>query len=224
MANARAREATAAAAAATVADQGGPNQIALSKQFGKAQPGYRWKSDGTLEAIPGGPADRKLSEAGIKEDRQREGAVQQANRVIAKVDDALKNVGVTTAGVGSVLSGIPGTSARNLSGTLDTIKANLGFAELQAMRDASPTGGALGAIAVQELLALQATVASLDQAQSPTQLQKSLNDIKTHYTNWKETVAGREPSNAKRKTTPQTGGASGSFDAPKMPEGFRVIR
>ncbi len=52
----------------------------------------------------------------------------------------------------------------------------------------SPTGGALGAVAVQELIALQSTVASLDQAQSPTELRKSLEKIEGHYNKWLETV------------------------------------
>lgn len=197
MTDARARESNKIAQGNFIADAGGPSQIELTKIFGKAETGRRWKPDGTLEAIPGGSADRKISEAGIKEDRQREGAIQQANRVISKVDEALGKVGYSTAGVGSVLSDVPGTPARDLRSTLDTIKANLGFAELQAMRDASPTGGALGAIAVQELMALQSTVASLDQAQSPQKLAKSLNDINKHYTNWKDAVAGRQPANPK---------------------------
>jgi hypothetical protein len=171
-------------------EAGGENQLALSKQFGKAAPGYRWKADGSQEAVPGGPADRKNTDAGIREARQREGAVKQAERVIAKVDEALGLVGYNTAGAGGAVMGVvPGTEARDLQATLETVKANLGFAELQAMRDASPTGGALGAIAVQELLALQSTVASLDRNQSPTQLRKSLGDIKKHYTAWKKAVA-----------------------------------
>lgn len=177
---------------------------------GKPPPGYRFTPEGNLEAIPGGPADRKNTDAGIREQRSRTAAVAQADRVISKVDEALSNVGVLTAGPGSVLAGIPGTSARNLQSTLETIKANLGFAELQAMRDASPTGGALGAIAVQELNALQSTVSSLDQGQSPTQLEKSLSNINKHYTNWKKAVSGSSDAPAApTKTVKRTGTSNG---------------
>jgi len=75
-----------------------------------------------------------------------------------------------------------------LSKRLTTIKANLGFDRLQQMRDASPTGGALGQVAVQELIALQSTIASLDQDQSPTQLKEALDKIEFHYSNWRDTV------------------------------------
>ena len=188
----------------------GAQRLALDQQnagAGKPPPGYRFKIDGALEAIPGGPADIKAGELGARQEKMKQGAIAQADRVVNKVDEALSKVGMTTTGLGSAMAAIPGTSARDLRSTLDTIKANLGFAELQAMRDASPTGGALGAIAVQELVALQSTVASLDQAQSQQQLAKSLEQIKTHYTNWKNTVQGGA----------QTGGATGGWSIKKVP-------
>lgn len=160
-----------------------------ANQAGKAPAGYRYTPDGNLEAIPGGPADIKAGELGAKRAKSQQAAIAQADRVIGKVDQALKKVGWDTAGgPGKFLSGIPGTEAKNLETDLETIKANLGFAELQAMRDASPTGGALGAIAVQELTALQSTIASLDQAQSPSQLRARLGEIRNHYSNWKKAV------------------------------------
>ena len=82
-----------------------------------------------------------------------------------------------TAGAGSVLAGIPGSPAKDLQAAIETIKANLGFDELQTMRDNSPTGGALGQVAVQELEALRSTLSSLDQAQSPEQVVASLKRI-----------------------------------------------
>lgn len=158
-------------------------------QGSKAPAGYRWKADGSgMEAIPGGPADIKAGELGAKREKQQQASIAQADRVISKVDQSLNKVSWWSAGKGSILAGVPGTDAKNLQSDLETIKANLGFAELQAMRDASPTGGALGAIAVQELTALQSTVSSLDQAQSPSQLKARLGEIKKHYENWKKAV------------------------------------
>ena len=71
-------------------------------------------------------------------------------------------------------SAVPGSPAYDLARTLDTIKANIGFNELQTMRDNSPTGGALGSITERELAFLQSTVASIEQPQSEAQLRENL--------------------------------------------------
>lgn len=171
---------------------------------GKPPPGYRWKPDGSQEPIPGGPADIKAGAEGEKREARKAAAAQQAESVLSAVRDAKGMIGYTTAGLGSMTSGIPGSSARDLSAKLQTVKANLGFDRLQQMREMSPTGGALGQVAVQELQALQATVSSLDQGQSPQQLAESLDKIERHYNNWLQTMEGKKP-----------GGADGSWDEPK---------
>lgn len=179
---------------------------------GKPPPGYRFTPDGNLEAIPGGPADIKAGELGAKRAKAQEAAVAQADRIIAKVDQAISNVGPMSAGVGATISNaVPlmsrVTNTRNLEADLQTIKANLGFAELQAMRDASPTGGALGQVAVQELVALQSTVAALDQEQSPEQLTARLQEIRKHYENWKAAV---EESRGGKPAAPKPAGGGGA--------------
>ena len=107
---------------------------------------------------------------------------EKAANVIAQVDEALGMISPYTAGlIGSVSGLIPGTQAKDLQKAIDSIKANIGFDELQAMRDASKTGGALGQVAVQELASLQATLGSLDRTQSPQALYKNLQDIRNRY-------------------------------------------
>jgi hypothetical protein len=71
-----------------------------------------------------------------------------------------------------------------------TLKANLGFDRLQQMREASPTGGALGQVAVQELEALQASVGSLEVGQSQSELKRNLDKIDKHYKAWLAAVQG----------------------------------
>ena len=191
-------------------DQGGgadvgPGQAGMVRQFGKPPAGYRWKQDGTLEAIPGGPTDIKAGELGAKAEQRKAAAAGAAENVLSAVSDARNLVGINTAGVGSSLAAIPGTDARDLQSKLETIKANLGFDRLQQMREQSPTGGALGAVAVQELTALQSTVASLDQGQSRAELKKSLEKIDRHYNNWLKTTQGN------------AGGASGEWSGGAKP-------
>jgi len=140
-------------------------------------------------------ADKKLAAA--------ESAVGAADRIVGKVDEALPLVSGLTTGLGSVTSFIPGTAGANLRSTIETIKANLGFDRLQQMRDASPTGGALGQVAVKELDALQASVSSLDLNQSPDRLRNNLEQIKTHYSRWRDAALGKLP--AEKRTEPGAG-------------------
>lgn len=136
----------------------------------------------------GQPIETKASREASKEDMQRRSAIENAGSVLKEVQDAKGLVGWNTAGLGGAMSVLPATEARDLAAKLQTIKANLGFDRLQQMRAESPTGGALGQVAVQELAALQATVASLDQLQSPTQLGQALDKIERHYTNWRNVM------------------------------------
>lgn len=138
-----------------------------------------------------------------KQEENRERKSQQQSNIISTIDNIMntintaeKQIGSFTAGtLGAPLSLIPGTSARDLASNLETIKANLGFDRLQQMRDASPTGGALGQVAVQELVALQSTVASLDNAQTPSQLKANLKKVQGHYQKWRDAVRKAQQQN-----------------------------
>ena len=98
--------------------------------------------------------------------------------VTGTIDSALDNVSNWSAQYGSLLSALPGSDANTLKNELQTIKANIGFQALQEMRANSPTGGALGNVANQELEALQATIGSLDQSQDTDVLRKNLTTLK----------------------------------------------
>jgi hypothetical protein len=163
---------------ARVVAQGSPKQQDRWEQISPQQ--QRNTRTNEVKGIPNAPPDRS---------RQNAEAAMKAKMIMQTVDDALKNVNAWTAGfVGGSTRGIPGTPPYDLARQVETIRANLGFQELQAMREASPTGGALGQVAVQELIALQSTVANLDTAQSPKQLRANLNKVKQHYQRWLSTV------------------------------------
>jgi hypothetical protein len=133
----------------------------------------------------------KKTEKVEKQDAAKAVAVRHATNVIKDVEDALPLVGNLTTGlIGKAASVVPGTPAYTLNQRVSTIKANLGFDRLQQMRDASPTGGALGQVAVQELQALQNSVASLEVGQDKKELEKNLGKIKEHYTKWLEATQG----------------------------------
>lgn len=167
--------------------------------------------------------EKETAKAQEKKEKQL-AANQSALAAIMPVMDTIEKtiplVGMSTAGVGSYLSYLPNTDARTLKANIDTIKANLGFQQLQAMRQASPTGGALGQVAVKELEALQSTIASLDPAQSPNVLKDNLKKVRDHYIKWKDTLEksiGEAPTSnapakeqwmAAAKNAPQNRGVS----------------
>lgn len=102
----------------------------------------------------------------------------QTKTVKDKIDEAIANTGYTSAGLAAATSGVGMTPANTLRNALETIRSNIGFSELQKMRDESPTGGALGQVAVQELNYLQAALGSLDQSQKPEVLISNLKKIR----------------------------------------------
>lgn len=138
--------------------------------------GYR------IVPVEGGKVSNEEEKAG----RASELAMADYDRKFGIVDDAIaKAIGLlderdgAVAGWGSIFKNLPTTDARTMANTIDLIKANLGFEELQAMRDASPTGGALGQVTERELAFLQAVQANLDQAQSPEELRRVLVELQT---------------------------------------------
>lgn len=157
------------------------------QDLGQLGDGYTLGPDGSAKLIPGTKQAREAAGADIAADTKMAGFDQKYKTVTTAVDEALTKTGgwTATGTAGGILQYLPGSPAFNLARTVDTIKANIGFDRLQEMREASPTGGALGQVAVQELNALQASIASLDVGQKREQLDANLNKITTHYNNWK---------------------------------------
>lgn len=102
------------------------------------------------------------------------------------VDMIRQNPNMTTGLVGGLAKALPGSPAFRLKQRLDTIKANVGFDKLQSMREASPTGGALGAVSEQENLLLQAVFGSLDQANDPQEILYNLERLQLILANSKD--------------------------------------
>lgn len=145
---------------------------------------YVWDKNGMPQLVegtgPGTPqakADVEKAKLAPKAAASLQAAEARAERILGAIDQAISATGLFTAGPGEMLSGVPGTAARDLRATLDTVKANVGFDELNQMRQNSPTGGALGNVTERELAFLQAVLGSLDQGQSPAQLRQKLTEV-----------------------------------------------
>lgn len=150
-----------------------------------------------FEVIPGSNTDiqsQKLAqkETQIKDAKQaaNEGQSNSSKIVLDEISRARelinKSPTLTTGFIGQKTEDIGGTPANNLRTLLEPIKANIGFDRLQRMRTESPTGGALGQVAVRELEFLQAVFGSLDQSQNSGQLLENLTRLEKQY---KESLA-----------------------------------
>ena len=186
--------------AAALAAQNARELVSLRSQFSSSSNDLqRQLLQGRIDDLTNKRTDREDKAAAAKSV-----AINHAKTVVTDVDDALNLVGGSTTGfIGSAAAMVPGTPAYSLNNRVSTIKANLGFDRLQQMRDTSPTGGALGQVAVQELEALQRSVASLEIGQDQKELTKNLGRIKDHYTRWLGTLQGN--------TQPPTGGSTGGW-------------
>lgn len=105
--------------------------------------------------------------------REAQNVVQTIGRLRGLVSDETF-LSPATGLPGSLVSAVPGTRAFDAKSLVDTVKANVGFNKLQAMREASPTGGALGQVSERENILLQSTIQNLEQSQSQAQFLENL--------------------------------------------------
>lgn len=135
----------------------------------------------SMRRIPGGPEDTSANDAAQAESTARTANIvlEDIGRIKAMMDDG----GPPVAGaLGGALSRVPGNDAFDTRQLLTTIRANIGFDRLQQMREASPTGGALGNVTIGELERLEAVLGALGQSQSQGQFRENLDRLETIYT------------------------------------------
>ena len=147
--------------------------------------GYRMNANKELEPIPGGPTTTSLAP---KELQAREAkypmATQAVNTFEAKTNQLEKDL-ITLRdhpGLGSITGIVAGRApavtkeGREAQALYDKIVARGGFKELQDMRAASPTGGALGNVSNQEGTQLRQSFAAIDRRQDASSVQKAIGD------------------------------------------------
>lgn len=149
--------------------------------------GTGWKKEGEAYT-KGATTEINIGKEEARESVNEKKALQNYEQIKSNIDRALEETGFFTTGVSGVVLGvIPGTPAFKLKEYLKPIQAALAFDTLQAMRDASPTGGALGQVSERELDLLQSKVTSLNPGMGDEELRRSLLEIRVHYTKWQAT-------------------------------------
>lgn len=155
----------------------------------KPAPGYRWNDDGSAqELIPGGPAFTKMKTTAMKESKLLDSAKNEYGNILNVIDQLIGSedgkikphagLGTGTGMTGVGVRRIPGTDARDLQAKLSTLEAKTAFGSLQKMRAESPTGGALGQVAVKELELLKNSIAPIDPTVSKEDFVKNLKDLR----------------------------------------------
>ena len=149
------------------------------------------KGNAYLEVIPGSQTAKEQEAMEGKTELKLHSTIDKADMINTNVDKAIEMLeteewatgikGAFVRDYGGFLAA--GSPAINLESMITHLKANIGFDKLQRMREESPTGGALGQVAVQELVALQATLGSLDLRQDPQLIIDTLNHVRDTYNN-----------------------------------------
>lgn len=114
----------------------------------------------------------------------------------------------------------PGGDAADAQAELQNLKSQVGFSVLQAMRDASKTGGALGQVSDKENEMLQNNLAALQNSQSLEQFKANLQKIIDFSTTSKDRL--KQAYARQYGELPQSGAApsAGAPDAGVQPGGF----
>ncbi len=152
-----------------------------SKTVGRAKGSVEaTKSPGTPEFIKEQKRISSIRARGVTQEASTDRRIGFINDAIKILKDTPSAAGMFGKAIKGIPSPVPGTQnpAFTLSELLKSIKANIGFDELQKLREMSPTGGALGQVAVQELEYLQALLGSLEQGLDDKTLIKNLSTMR----------------------------------------------
>lgn len=141
---------------------------------------------------------------------------------ISSARDVLKAPGLDRI-TGPIMGRLPNLTgdATNAQASLDTLKSQIGVHVLQAMREASKTGGAVGNVTEKEWPILQNQLGALQQAQTFGQFKMNLNAVvntlqrmeKNSVSAW-EKIYGKAPDMPAASTaTPEKNSMGGGIDA-----------
>lgn len=175
----------------------------------------------TAAAVPGSPAALAAAaeaEKAVLSDGRKDVSTEvitTAASIARELAAKPGNTGIT----GAVLSNLSETEAAELRRQVGVLTANATIENLTAMRQASPTGGALGAVSDRENAMLAAAAGAIDPNASGQDFQRALDNYEKTLL---QIVHG--PEEGTRLFNETRGGSTpaGGFDynAPEAPEGW----
>lgn len=141
-----------------------------ARQMGNIPPGYRVEYDDqnrpiSMAPVPGSPAALEAETARRKVEAGEGARGTVTDTITSQAQKARDLIGRTTTGAGGwALSGVPFSDAADMYRYVGSLKSIAAAENLQAMRAASPTGGALGNASDADIKLLQDKAGALDPA------------------------------------------------------------
>lgn len=201
-----------------------PGTVIASQPL-RPPPGYEPDpaKPGEYRPMPGGPADIKFNEAKNKALFSVQNSGAKVDELVQNIDELLANKKGLSGNFGfqGAFPNFPGSASSDAFAKLQQLKAQGGFAILQQMREASKTGGALGAVSDAEGARLEAAFGALQKTSSLDQALRELQKIRTIALNGKQrliqsyenqygsqTPAAQTPTRTQAALAPRTEGGS----------------
>ena len=130
-----------------------------------------------MQPIAGGPADIEAQELKKKAEKRTGTQQTMTDTILNEAEKARGLISNWSTGAGAfLLQGLPTTDARQLVGHVKSLQAQATIETLNAMRQESPTGGALGNVTNQENAMLAAKAGLLDPMSEPEVFKDQLDD------------------------------------------------
>jgi hypothetical protein len=163
------------------------------------------RDDGSVSVLDADTGDliSTLPPTGAKDEVSQEASlnlIAQTTGFIQEID-GLMDPGFTEAGfIGGVTQAIPGTPAYDREKELLSIRARLGFDQINEMKrlaaESGASGTGLGQISNIEFMSLQSTIDAIYTGMSGEAQNKALENIKKHLLNVQKLASGVAPADA----------------------------
>lgn len=132
----------------------------------------------SMSPLPGSPAalEAEAAAAKVEAGDARKDTITDTITSAASIARDLATKAGNTGVVGNMWATLPETDAAELRRQVDVLKSNATIENLTAMRQASPTGGALGSVTEKENAMLAAAAGAIDPSASPEAFQRQLDN------------------------------------------------
>ena len=136
-----------------------------------------------FKPIPGSEQAVKAADAKRLEAGKFQLAMESFDTQLAALERIIPNISSKTTGWGSLLQYVPNTKARQMAADLAPVRAQEAFTGITQLKEA---GGSLGQVAIYEVKLLENRRSAIDQATSPEDFKKRVEEFRDQVRQSKE--------------------------------------